>query len=670
MLWLKKYTRPPRCGQPRPRAFSPSASMLRTARYAYLTLAVMLSPALAEGQAYTWTYSVDAEKVFGNGLAAYKQGRFDEALNHLRQLAEFPLNQRSSVGQFLVGKALYRLGHFAEAIDAALALQRRFPRSRYLPDTRLLIGDSFFNSKHYDEAASQYGRLLATQAPLGLQAQAAERLAAMVWNGQIKEQELMRLRQAVGARRLREALFFGRSRWYQRLGWEEEAAQAVQTYRDSVANGIFAPVAAVWRNVQPVQRSGVGSGSPRLGLLLPLTGPYQRIGEELRQGVLLANREAGSPFELVIADTGVDYGNLPIATDRADSVSESSASGLLRVAYGAQQLLDQGVAAIIGPLFSSSSVVAATVAARAGVPLLVPLAQQSGLDELSHSVFQLRTVPETQARLLGEYATLVLGLEHLAIISPLSDYGWDFAREFTRIAERNGGQIEYSDWYVPNETRDFRHVFKEIRKAGFALRPPPDTSDTLEVVEEKLEADMFIDTIDGVVVVVESFADAKTIAPQVHFHRLQTQVLGNDAWWDSEAIRQMRPGERKNFDGVIFVSARQTESAAEQSFVSAFRKQFRRDPLYSATSYDATHLLINGWEQGYRDPAALTEWLTSIRFYEGASGAISLSPDVRSNSALTLLKIERDKVRSLGTGDLPKMGVVEWDASQRQVLRP
>ena len=650
MPWRKKYTRPLRCGQPRPRCRQHIALCV------CVVFAAVLVPNFAAGQAHTWTYSADAEKIFGNGLAAYKQGHFDETLNHLRQLAEFPLNQRSSVGQFLLGKTLYRLGRFAEAIDAALVLQRRFPTSRYLPNARLLIGDSFFNGKHYSEAASQYGRLLATQAPLSIQAQAAERLAAMDWNGQVKKQERTRLRQAVGAGRLREALFFGRARWYQRLGWQEEAAQAMQTYRDSVANGIFAPIAAVWGSDLTAYSPRVGAESPRLGLLLPMTGVNYRIGEELRDGVQLANREAGSPFELVVADTGVDYGNLPIATDHSDDISESPASGLLRVAYGAQRLLDQGVVAIVGPLFSSSSVVAATVAARAGVPLLVPLAQQSGLDSLGHSIFQLSTVPTTEARLLGEYATLVLGLEHLAIIAPLSDYGWDFAREFIRIAERNGGQVAHSDWYVPNETKDFRLVFEEIRKAGFALRPPPDT---LEVVEEKLTANMFIDTIDGVVVVVESFEDAQTIAPQVHFHRLQTQILGNDAWWDPEAIRQMRPGERKNFDGVIFVSARQAESAAEQSFVSSFRKQFRRDPHYASAGYDAARLLLEGWEQGSRDPAALIEWLTTVRFYQGASGTISLSPDVRSNNALTLLKIERDKVRSLDTGDLPQMGDAE-----------
>lgn len=649
MRWRKKYTRPLSCGQPRPRAFFP-------VRCLGVVLAAVLAANCAEGQARPWTYSADAEKIFGSGLAAYQAGRFAEALNHLQQLAEFPLNQRSSAGQFLWGKALYRLGRFAEAIDAALALQRRFPHSRYLPQARLLIGDSFFNSEHHREAASQYGRLLATQAPLGIQAQAAERLAAMDWNGQLQGREKTRLREAVGAGRLREALLFGRARWYQRLGWEREAAQARQTYRDRVVNGLFAPLAAVWG-----EPSSVCSGPPRLGLLLPVTGPYRRIGEELREGVQLANQEADSPFELVVADTGVDYGNLPIATDRGGSVSEGPASGLLRVAYGAQRLLDQGVVAIIGPLSSSASVVAATVAARAGVPLLVPLAQQVSLDSLGHSVFQLSPIAQTQARLLGEYATLVLGLQHLVIIAPLSDYGWDFAREFTRIAERNGGQIAHSDWYVPKETKDFRRVFKEIREAGFALRPPP--PDTLEVAEaeaeEELKENMFIDTIDGVVVVVESFADAKTIAPQVHFHRLQTQVLGNDAWGDPAAIRQMRPGERKNFDGVLFVSARQAESAAGRSFVSAFRKQFRRDPHYAAASYDATNLLIDGWEQGHRDPAALVEWLATVRFYEGASGAISLSPEVRSNSALTLLKIERDEVRSLGAGDLPEMGVAE-----------
>ena len=185
-----------------------------------------------------------------------------------------------------------------------------------------------------------------------------------------------------------------------------------------------------------------------------------------------------------------------------------------------------------------------------------------------------------------------MGQKNLVVIAPLSDYGWNFEREFKRVAEANGGHVVHSDWYVPNETKDFRRVFEEIRRIGFELMPAPedtlvvadslewsgvDSTDTPpsflsellegleeeeaeEVVEEEELAppdssEIFIDTIDGIVVLVENFSDAKTIAPQIHFYRLQTQVMGNDIWYDPEGLRQMRPGERKYVDDTILVSA-------------------------------------------------------------------------------------------------------------------
>ena len=54
-------------------------------------------------------------------------------------------------------------------------------------------------------------------------------------------------------------------------------------------------------------------------------------------------------------------------------------------------------------------------------------------------------------------------------------------REFSRIAKDNGGQVVHTDWYVPNETKDFRRVFEEIRRVGFELMPPP--IDTLAVAD-------------------------------------------------------------------------------------------------------------------------------------------------------------------------------------------
>ena len=108
MQWRKKYTRPLRCRQPRPRAFFPLGIAVCA------ILAAVLVPNFAEGQARTWTYSADAEETFGNALGAYQQGRFDEALNHLRPANGVPAQpavQRRSVRRgksFVPPRALRR----------------------------------------------------------------------------------------------------------------------------------------------------------------------------------------------------------------------------------------------------------------------------------------------------------------------------------------------------------------------------------------------------------------------------------------------------------------------------------------------------------------------------------------------------------------------------------
>ena len=48
---------------------------------------------------------------------------------------------------------------------------------------------------------------------------------------------------------------------------------------------------------------------------------------------------------------------------------------------------EERVVALIGPVFSSASIAAGLVADAAGIPLIAPLAQQSGLDELGNMYF-------------------------------------------------------------------------------------------------------------------------------------------------------------------------------------------------------------------------------------------------------------------------------------------
>ena len=70
----------------------------------------------------------------------------------------------------------------------------------------------------------------------------------------------------------------------------------------------------------------------KLGLLLPFSGPYKALGRRaLFRGADGQRSAAGQPFDLVIADTGMDFGELPINTDAVGSISEHPGSGLVRV---------------------------------------------------------------------------------------------------------------------------------------------------------------------------------------------------------------------------------------------------------------------------------------------------------------------------------------------------
>lgn len=637
--------------------------------------------------------SREAERLFAQGLNAYEEARWRTASDRFHAVAELPANQRSRAALLMLGRSLLRLGDAEGAVESAQRLLRASPGRRYAADARMISGDGYFTLGRHDEAAFEYGRVLEGPAPAAVRASAAERLAGLVKNRSIDRGVQDRIRRELGSRRMSDALLYGEARWYGRLGWLELSRRRLSAYVDSLGEkGMFHDLARARLEggspavAAPEPTSAPGSvrrpGVPRLGVLAPLSGREGTTGSQLRDGVRFANEEMGRPFDLVVLDTGAEYDDSegePVPIDQSDG------DRLVRVVSGARFLVHEAeVQAIVGPVFSTSCAAAAAVAEGAGVPLIAPLAQQSGLDTLGRHVFQLNPIPEVQGKALAEYATLVLGLHTLAVLSPLSDYGHAFERAFTTAAVANGGRIVYSEWYFPGEQKDFQPQFGELRQVGFSLDSPqgrasPGLFDSLEVAlldtsrgggetfrtlveqvagstgEPADSAEIFIESIDGVAVIIEDFEDAGTIAPQLRFHRVQTQILGNDTWYHPEAIALLPPSERRHMSGGVFVSRRQG-SEHERTFVDNFRSRTGRDPGYASAGYDAARMIIEGWQAGHRGRTALRRYLAGLRDYEGASGRVSFTPPRRVNSELTILRIDgRGRVRALKSEDLPAL---------------
>jgi len=357
-----------------------------------------------------------------------------------------------------------------------------------------------------------------------------------------------------------------------------------------------------------------------VGLIAPLSGDDRTFGEELRDGVLLA---LSGGLSLVIEDSGSD----PIgAIKAAQRLSE-----------------DDRILAIIGPVFSPSTIAAAAVADCRGVPLIAPTANEDGIASIGDHIFQMNITPRVQGELIAEYAIKELELETFASLTPLDSRGEGMAEGFASAVRQLGGELLIQEWYQPGAT-DFGEQLKRIREAGLSLLPPDSLSSVI-AYQETTETLAPVSTIDGVLV-AGAPDDIALIAPQLVFYMIRTQLLGGSGWNSQDVIRM----GGKYVEGTIFVSDyfERSDFPAFRNFVDQFRIRFNKDPTkVAAYGYDAAYLVADAYKNGATTREKLLEALVEINGYKGASGEISFSH--RANRSAYLLKIHRGRIIEIGS---------------------
>ena len=150
----------------------------------------------------------------------------------------------------------------------------------------------------------------------------------------------------------------------------------------------------------------------RIGVAQPLSGPLAALGQDLLNGVQLAVDELNK--------AGFSIGGKRVALevvaqdDRADPASGRAA---------AQQLVDAGVAAVVGHLNSGVSLETAPIYAARNVPQLIistnPKITQLGLP----TTFRIVANDALQARAIGSFAASQQGAGAFAVADDGTPYG-------------------------------------------------------------------------------------------------------------------------------------------------------------------------------------------------------------------------------------------------------
>lgn len=358
----------------------------------------------------------------------------------------------------------------------------------------------------------------------------------------------------------------------------------------------------------------------RVGLLLPLTGPAEDLGQDMLRAAQMALFDAG-PNSVVL---------LPRDT-------RGSAEG---AAIAAQELLDEGAEVLIGPLFSRAVKAVTPIAQAADVRVLAFSNVSTVADE---GTYLLGFRPEEQVDRVVQYA-LDQGIESFAGMAPDDEYGRTAMRALQQAVTERGGIMGEVHFYPPtlddpssvvSEVADYRKRQAALESERKILEAMGEEDEVAQAVLEQIESlDTFGEPPFDAIMIADGSDRLRSVASLLTFYDVDPEVvqfLGTIRWQDDARVLS-----EEALSGGWFADA---SPVAFGSFEDQFNAVFEQSPERLASlAYDATALaVIVQRDIGDRrfDPASLTD----SEGFAGATGLFRLKRDGLAQHGLAVLEV-------------------------------
>ncbi len=184
-------------------------------------------------------------------------------------------------------------------------------------------------------------------------------------------------------------------------------------------------------------------GSVRVALLLPLSGPNEKLGKSMLNAAQMARSDfADNNFILQVHDThGTPEG----------------------VANAARSAIGDDASMILGPLLATNVLAISSMARNANIPVI---GFSSDRTVAGNGIYTMGFFPADEVvRIIG-YARSQ-GLRRFAALAPSSIYGRTVVEALRQSATRYGGEVTRVQFYDP-QTEDFSGVVREL--ANYDIR--------------------------------------------------------------------------------------------------------------------------------------------------------------------------------------------------------
>jgi ABC-type branched-subunit amino acid transport system substrate-binding protein len=343
-------------------------------------------------------------------------------------------------------------------------------------------------------------------------------------------------------------------------------------------------------------------------------------------------------------------------------IVKDTASDPVKAATAVKELLEENVAAIIGPVVTAGS--AAKEAQNYGIPIIT-LTQKDNIPEIGEYVFRNFITPDMQVKALVSYAIQELGVRDFAILYPDEKYGKTFMALFWDEVIAHEGKVVGVEPYKPDGT-DFADPIKKL--VGLYYEVP----EKLKNIDETLSGNKSGKTRTGNILETqllpldeesESFGTGENdkpeaivdfgalfipdapkksglIVPQLAYYDVKdTYLLGTNLWHSENLIEMTRQYVQGAimpdgfFAGSKMVNVRQ--------FVDGFYKIFNENPGFmEAAAYDTALIMFQTVSRpDVRYRSAIKNELKRLTGFQGVTGLTSFEWNGDARKNLYLLRI-------------------------------
>ncbi len=372
----------------------------------------------------------------------------------------------------------------------------------------------------------------------------------------------------------------------------------------------------------------------RIGILLPLSGGYAKVGRRILNGVLLASEifseytNDTDELQLIIGDTASTEAGAQAAID--------------------ELVLDQQVIGVMGPVLKKTSLVAAKAADLYRVPMVV-MSQDEEVAQTSPFIFQNCLRKSDQVESLARFLVEDMQVKRLAMLYPQHNYGEEMFWLMWRALQR---YPEVQVVGVESYEKDDDDFGDEIRRLVglFYLRPR-----SHELCGEKEQQDCFERSelppiVDFEALFIPDAAEkVRQIAPALSYYGVRgVQLFGGNLWHTQQLLEKDTVAYMQ---GAIFVDGFYPDSPepAVRSFVERYRQTFKEEPdILSAQAFDTMKILLQAKQQGRLEQRGqLKRFLQRVSTYQGATGMTAFQKSGAARRQIYYFMVDGRKIRPL-----------------------